>query len=528
MNRIITTFLTSVVLVITFTGYACTNLLVTSGASADSSTYLVYISDGEWLYHLNQTPAKDHNISDSLTYKSLNGQEFKIHQVAHTNAIIGFHMNEYQLAIGETTFLGRKELWDKDMPLKYWELMRLALLRAKTAREAIEVITSLAETYGYGSEGESFSIADPNEAWIMDMIGTGGDGGAVWVARKVPDGMIAAHANHSRIGEFPLDDPENCLYSKNVISFAIDNGYYDPSSGEPFRFNNVYDPPSAEHLKYTETRVWSIYNRAAPSLKLPIDYHRGIENAKPYPLFITPENKLDLQDVFALIRDHYEGTPMDMTKGIQAGPFGNPNRVPPLTWENDSVKYSWERPISNVNTCYSFVAQLRNYLPNEIGGIIWFGVDNTYTSCYFPVYCSVTDISLPYKTGDINHYSRESAWWAFNFVSNFANIRYSDMIIDIITVQQEMENTFVAQQDSIESMALTLPFNERISFLTDYSSRMGEDLHSKWVELGDFLITKYNDGYVKDSNKAIHTKAYPDEWLEKITEIEGDKHKIEN
>lgn len=520
--------ITLVLLLITFSGYACTNILVTKGASADSASYIVYTNDGEWLYHLSKTPAKDHEIDDSLTYKSMSGIEYKIHQIPHTHAIVGFQMNEFQLAIGETTFVGREELWDKDLPLKYWELMRLALLRAKTAREAIEVMTSLVETYGYGSEGESFSIADPNEVWLMEMIGTGGDGGAVWVARKIPDGMICAHANHSRIGEFPLNDSDNCLYSDNVISFAIEKGYYDPASGEPFRFNDIYDPPSPEHLKYTETRVWSIFNRAAPSLNLPIDYHRGEKNAIPYPLFIKPDNKLDLQDIFALVRDHYEGSPMDMTQGLQAGPFGSPSRVRPLSWEVDSVKYSWERPISTVNTCFSFVAQLRSYLPNEIGGIAWFGVDDTYTSCYFPVYCSVTEISKPFATGDINHYSRESAWWAFNFVANFANLRYSDMIVDIKAQQSEMEDGFVAQQDSVETIALSLSGDERITYLTEYSSQMGKMLHNSWIELGDRLITKYNDGYIKDENNRIHSKGYSEEWLRKISEQEGEKYKINN
>ncbi|MCF6341453.1 MAG: C69 family dipeptidase, partial [Bacteroidales bacterium] len=282
--------------------FSCTNILVSRGASADSATYLVYTNDGEWLYHLDRTAAADHKAGDLLEYHSLSGKTFKIHQVPHTYAIIGFQMNEHQLAIGETTFEGRVDLWDKDLPLKYWDLMRLALLRAKTAREAIEVMTSLTAIYGYGSEGESFSIADPNEAWLLEMIGTGGKGGAVWVARRVPDGYMTAHANHSRIGEFPLDDPDNCLYSDNVISLAIEKGFYDPNSNEPFRFNDAYDPPSPEHLKYTETRVWSIFRRAAPSQEFSPGYHRGKAGAKRYPLFIKPDKKLALQDVFALVR----------------------------------------------------------------------------------------------------------------------------------------------------------------------------------------------------------------------------------
>ncbi len=506
--------------------FACTNIMVTKGASADGAVYLVYLNDGEWLYHLNTTPAADHLPGDSLEYSSLSGKKFKIHQVPHTYAIVGFQINEHQVAVGETTFTGRKELWDKDKPLKYWDLMRLALLRAKTAREAVRVMTSLAEQYGYGSEGESFSIADPNEAWLLEMIGTGGKGGAVWVARRLPDGTITAHANHARIGTFPLDDPENCLYSDNVISLAVEKGWYDPKQGKPFRFNDVYDPPTPSHLKYTETRVWSIFRRAAPSQHFSPDYHRGVPGAKRYPLFIKPDKKLSLRDIFALVRDHYEGTPFDMTVVPEGGPFGNPNRPRPLEWKTDSATYSWERPISTYNTAFSFVAQLRSYLPDEIGGVMWFGEDDTYTNCYFPVYCCVTDIPEPFKTGDIHRYSRESAWWAFNFAANFANGRYRDMVQDIKKVQQEMEALFVERQDSVEQTALKKTGAERVEFLTDYTNRSGLLLHKRWVELGDYLVTKYNDGYVKDSTGRIRSNPYPKEWVDFIIRNNPEKHKV--
>jgi dipeptidase len=506
--------------------FSCTNILVTRGASSDSAVYLVYLNDGEWLYHLNLTPAADHDISDSLQYSSLSGKRYKIHQVAHTNAIVGFQINEYGLAIGETTFTGRKELWDKDKPLKYWDLMRLALLRAKTAREAVMVMTSLVKTYGYGSEGESFSIADPNEAWLLEMIGTGGEGGAVWVAVRVPDGTITAHANHSRIGTFPLDDPRNCLYSGNVISFAVKKGYYDPASGEPFEFNNIYDPPSPAHLKYTETRVWSIFRRAAPSQNFSPGYCRGVKGAARYPLFIKPDKKLSLQDVFSLVRDHYEGTPFDMTAVPEGGPFGNPNRVAPLSWKTDSARYSWERPVSTFNTSFSFVAQLRNYLPREIGAVMWFAEDDTYTNCYFPVYCCVTDLPVPFTVGDINRYSRNSAWWAFNFVANFAGLRYCDMVKEIKRVQNELESGFIAGQDSVEKLALAKERKQRIELLTRYTVSAGNMVHERWLRLGDYLIVKYNDGYVKDSAGRIKSKPYPREWLDFIIHNEPSKHKI--
>ena len=500
---ILSFFLSSIV-------FPCTNFIVTKGASADGSTFLAYTNDGEWIYHLDKTPAKNHKLGDSLEFSGRFGAKGKIHQVSHTYAVVGFQMNEHQVAVGETTFVGREELWNKSKYLEYWHLMRLALERAKTAREAIKIMTELVEQYGYGSEGESFSIADPNEAWILEMIGTGDGGeGAVWVAVKIPDGYISAHANMARIGEFSLDDPENCLYSANVISFAVENGYYDPDSGEPFRFNEAYCPPTPERLKYCESRVWSLFNRAAPSKNLSSDYCRGVKNTERYPLFIKPDKKIKLENVMDLIRDHYEGTDFDMTKGIDAGPFGSPSRWGPLSWENDSLKYSWERPISIFNSAFSYIAQLRSWLPNELGGIAWFGVDDTFFSCYFPVYCGVTEISEPFTKGDIRNFSWESAWWTFNFVSNFSNLKYSYMKKDIQKVQHKLESKFISDQDSITEIALNLNEEERIKFLTEYSCYQGKLAHKEWVELAEFLIMKDNDRYLKNDDGKITAPGYP-------------------
>ncbi|MFP4469668.1 MAG: dipeptidase [Bacteroidales bacterium] len=510
--------------------FACTNLIVTKGASADGSSFLVYTNDGEWLYRLNNTPARDHLPGDSLTFRSgRNNVEGKIHQVPHTYAVIGFQMNEHQLAVGETTFTGREELWNHSKFLEYWHLMSLALERAKTAREAVEVITSLVEQYGYGSEGESFSLVDPNEAWILEMVGTGDGGdGAVWVAMKIPDGTISAHANMARIGEFPLDDPENCLYAENVISFAIEKGYYDPKSGEPFRFNEVYNPSTPDRLKYCETRVWSLFNRASPSLELSPDYHRGVKGAERYPLWIKPDKKINLQDLMDLVRDHYEGTPYDMTKGLDAGPFGSPNRWRPLYWDGaDGARYSWERPISTYNTAFSFIGQMRSHLPDEVGGICWFGVDDTYFTCYVPVFVGATSVPQPFTVGDINSYSRESMWWAFNFVSNFANLRYDMMIVDIRKVQSDLEKRMMAATDSITRKAMDLSGrDQRIALLTGFSNTWGEKVLQEWVDLGDRLVTKYNDGYVKDENGKIQEVGYPGEWKDEMNRLEHDKFKI--
>ncbi len=514
------------ILLTTFYSWGCTNLIVTKGASKTGAAYLVYLNDGEWLPHMNVKPAADHQPGDSLVFTSLSGKKYKIHQAAHTYRHLGILMNEHQLAVGETTFTGRTELWDKDQPIKYWELMWLALERAKTAREAIAVMTSLVEQYGYGSEGESFSIADPNEAWLLEMIGTGGKGGAVWVAKKIPDGMITAHANHARIGTFPLDDPENCLYSKNIIKLAIEKGYYDLASGEPFRFNDVYDPPDAEHIKYSETRVWSIFRRAAPSRNFSPDYHRFVPGAKPYPLFIRPDEKLDLTDVFSLVRDHYEGTDFDMTQGVAAGPYGNPNRSRPIAWEMNGLKYSWERPISTQQTAYAYVAQLRNDLPDDFG-VAWYSFDDTFTNCFFPFYIVSEAVPASYKTGDLNHFDRSSMWWAFNFVSNFANVCYQPMVQEIKKVQAGLEASFIRQQDSIEHIARQLPAEERRKLFTQFSLQSGNRVHEQWIKLGDYLVMKFNDGYRKDDENRVRALGYPERWLEIVTRLEGEKHLLQ-
>ena len=271
--------------------FSCTNFIITKGASADGSTMMVYTNDGEWLYHLKMSPNQKHEKGEVIKFKIPGTEEYlEIPQPAETYKKLGFHMNEHQVAIGETTFTGREDLWNKNLPLKYWHLMGLALDRSKTAREAIEVITSLVDKYGYGSEGESFSIIDPNEAWILEMIGTGdGKPGANWVAIKIPDGAISAHANKARIGSFPLDDPENCLYKESMIKFAIEKGYYDPKIDGDFVFNQAFNPLSPDRLRYCESRVWSLFRRAAPEQEFSSDYHRGVEGTERYPLFIFPK-----------------------------------------------------------------------------------------------------------------------------------------------------------------------------------------------------------------------------------------------
>jgi dipeptidase len=384
--------------------------------------------------------------------------------------------------------------------------------------------------YGYSSTGETFSIADPNEAWILEMIGRGdGVKGALWVAVRVPDGMISAHANKSRIGSFPLQDPENCLYSPDVIDFAVAKGYYDPKRGGPFRFCDAYCPATPEKLRYTSTRVWSIFRRAAPSLNLSLDRSRGVSGAKPYPLWIKADKKLSVQDVMALMRDHYEGTPLDMTKGIDAGPFGSPVRDRPITFTLDGQAYAWERPISTQQTGCSFVAQMRGAMPDPVGGVLWYGVDDTFTSCYFPLYAGITEVPAAFARGSLRHFSWESAWWVFNLVANYAQLRYSDMVQDIVKVQRELEGDFFALQPAVEKTALDMlkgdPGRAR-RFLTDYSVSAGDRVFARWKDLAESLFTKYNDGYVQDEKGEAQEQGYPEPWLREVVKARPDQFKL--
>ncbi len=524
MKRLITFFL--ILSTISFTyniTRACTSLLVTKGASADGSTMITYTCDGEFHPHLGYEPAKDYPEGDSLAIENWGGEvRGYIKQVPHTYAVIEL-MNEHQLAISETTFDGREELRNKEGLLHYWDLISLALQRAKTARGAIEVMTGLVEEYGYLSSGESFSIADPEECWILEMIGPGeGGNSAYWVAVKIPDGYISAHANKARIGTFPLDDPENCLYSKDVITFAIEKGYYNPEIGEPFRYNEAYCPSNARNQRWADGRVWSIFRRSAPSLNISSDYYRAVPGSKPYPLWIKPDEKISVHDVFDLMRDHFEGTPYDMTKGVDAGPFGNPIRNRPLFFDPDTTtdgEYMWERPISTQQTAYSFVSQSRSSLPDPIGGVLWYGVDDTYSTCYFPLYCGINDIPKAYAEGSLGQFSWESAWWVFNIVANYANLRYSDMIEDIQVVQSELENKFLMLQPAVEKSTLDLYETDQelmTKYLTDYSIAGGDLVYDRWIALAEFLFTKYNDGYVKDENGRAKGIAYPEDWLDEV------------
>ncbi len=501
---------------------ACTTILVTRGASADGSVMITYACDGEFTPRLRHRPAADHGPGETVKI----GNRGEIPQVPHTYAVTGL-MNEHQVAITETTWGGRKELRNPDGLLHYWNLMILALERASTAREAIDVITTLVDEYGYASTGESFYIADPREAWLMEMIGRGpGERGAIWVALRVPDGYVAVHANRSRIRELPPADPDTARYSPDVVDFAVARGWYDPASGKPFVFREAYDPRGPAGIRYTATREWSVFRRIAPHADLDPRFHRGDPEGREWPLWIRPERKLSVRDVMNLMRDHYEGTPWDMTEGLSAGPFGCPVRYRPMLFEVDGRKYTWERPISTQQTAYTVVAQCRAHLPDPVGGVLWYGVDDTSMTVYVPLYCGITDVPAPYATGDGSRFSWDSAWWVFNLVSNWANLRWSDMSREIFAVRDELERRFVALQPLVDRTAVDLMEKDRelaIEYLTDYSVQAGEMVFRRWRKLAEHLLWKYNDGYVRDEKGRPRETGYPEDWLGKVVADEGDR-----
>jgi dipeptidase len=536
---------------------ACTNILVSKGASVDGSVAITYTADSAGFFpQLSIFPAQDHNPDAVITVPANEFHpEITIKQVPHTHQIIGViwepgsshgdHfprqgcINEFQLAIAETTFGGYEFLVNPKAAINYPMLITFALQRAKTAREAIKIMVNLIDEYGYCDEGESISIADKNEAWVFEIVGTGPrelskGNNAVWVAKRVPDGEISVHANQARIGEIPDEiDPNNCIYSENIRKFAIEQKLYNPESGKPFRFDDAYGKIDAKSKRVCESRVWSIFNRAAPSLKLSPNYHRGDENATPYSWSIKPDKKLSTADVMSLMRDNYEGTEFDMTKGIDAGNYNTPRRWRPLYWKvkDDENEYAWERPISTQQTGFSIVTQSRNNLPDPIGGILWYGVDDSFLTCYFPLYCGISELPKSYTIGSIREFSWDSTWWVTNLLANYANLKYSVITPDIIAVQKELESKFFALQNPIEKTATEIfKTNPNLAkqYLTDYSISQAELVAARWKKLATDTFTKHNDGYLrtKEGKYPNEASAYPEEWLKRVLKEKPNAFKL--
>ncbi|ATB35273.1 dipeptidase [Cystobacter fuscus] len=507
---------------------ACTSLLVSKGASADGSTLITYAADSHELYgELYYTPARRNAPGSQRDIFEWDTGKFlgRIKEVPVTWSVVG-NMNEHQVSIGESTFTGRKELEGPSGIIDYGSLIYTALERAKTAREAIQVMTDLVAEYGYASTGESFSIADPKEAWILEMIGKGaGQKGAVWVARRLPEGTISAHANQARIRQFPLNDSANALYSKDVISFAREKGWFS-GADKDFSFADTYHPLDFGGIRFAEGRVWSIFRRAAPSLGLGVEYADGSKPDLRLPLWVKPDGKLSVQDVMGLMRDHFEGTPLDMSKDVGAGPYAVPYRWRPMTWKVDGKEYVHERAISTQQTGFSFVAQMRSWMPAPVGGVLWFGVDDTATTVYTPVYAGVRRAPANFAQGVASRgeFSWDSSFWVFNWVSNQAYGRWSDMSVDVRKVQGELEGQFLADQGDIEKAALELykssPEQAR-AYLTDYSSQQGGKVHTRWRKLGEQLLVKYIDGNVRDESGKVNHPKYPDSWYRTIVKDAG-------
>jgi dipeptidase len=502
--------------------WGCTNFLVGRKASADGSVMVSYSADSHVLYgELYHWPAKIWpedcmlEVSEWDTGKPLG----RIPQAHQTYAVMG-NMNEYQVTIGETTFGGREELVDTTGILDYGSLIYIALQRSKSARGAIRVMTDLTEKYGYCSEGESFSIADPNEAWIMEMVGKGPDyKGAIWVARRIPDDCISGHANQARIRQFPLDDPENCLYAKDVISFARQQGYYD-GTNKDFSFAEAYAPLNFIALRACEARVWSFFNHVKSDMATYLPYIKGQSNT-PMPLFIKPDKKITVQMMKGFMRDHFEGTEFDMNNDIGSGPFHDPYRWRPMEWKIDSLQYFNERATATQQTGFVFVSQMRDWLPNPIGGILWFGVDDANTAVFVPIYCGITQVPECFRVGngDLLTFSWTSAFWIHNWVANQCYTKYNFMIKDIRPVQDSLENSFNKSTLLMDQKATAQYEKDTIGtlkMLTDYSCSMAQLSTERWKKLGEYLMVKYIDGNVKKEKNGVflrnshHYPASPD------------------
>lgn len=499
---------------------ACTNFICSRGASADGSTMITYAADSHTRYgQLRYHKATDHQPGEMLKIYDYGSLKYllSIPQPAHTYGVVGF-INEHQLAIGETTFGGRSELEHGNASgIDYGNLMYIALQRARNCREAIVVMDQLTKTYGYCSGGESFSLCDPNETWIYEIIDKGKEQGAVWVARRVPDGYVCGHANQSRITTFPLEqrkshrsissknlkyinNPEvECVYSADVITFARKNGWFN-GKDEEFSFADTYNPLTFSGVRACDARVYSMFRRVCDSVKVYEDYALGHNNAHRLPLWVKPDRKLTVQDVMGLMRDHFEGTPMDMTQDVGAGPFHCPYRWRPMNWEYNGEKYIHERAISTQQTGFSFVAQCRSWLPNKVGGILWFGVDDTYSTVYCPMYCGLTQVPVCFEEGNgsMTRYSETAAFWLFNRVTNFCYLRYDMMIQDVQKAQNELETMFVKEVQGCDQRLAGLDNDTRmVNELNRFSNLQADRMMRRWKELDNFLMVKYIDGNVK-------------------------------
>lgn len=528
--------------------YACTNFIVGKKASTDGSVICTYNADDYGMFqNLCHYPAAKHAKGEMRAIYDWDTNEYhgEIPEAEQTYNVIG-NINEYQLTIAETTYGGREEMVDTTGIMDYGSLIYVALQRSKTAREAISVMTSLVEKYGYCSEGETFSICDPNEAWIMEMMGTGpGSHGVVWVAMRIPDNAICAHANQSRIGKFSLKDKENVLYSKNVIKYARKMGWFN-GKDEDFSWKNTYAFPDFSGRRFCDARVWSFFRHFDNGFDRYLPWALGKDpNAEDMPLWIVPNRKVNVQDIEQCMRDHYEGTALDIAnRKIAGGIWNMPYQPTPLSYKVDGKSYFNERPTSTQQTGFTFVSQMRSWLPREIGGVLWFGNDDPNMVAYTPIYCCTTVRPECYNTPGVDAltFSNKNAFWVCNWVSNMVYPRYEQLFPSLKSVRDSLESKYFADQSSIENKASEI-LNAQGSaaaakYLNDYGVEKAQQMLARWNSLATYLIVKFNDMAVKPEKNGVFTRTktglgervarpgYPEAFAREMIKATGDEYAV--
>lgn len=524
---------------------ACTNFIVGKKASADGSVICTYNADDYGLFiNLCHYPAGTHpkGTMRKIFNWDTNKYQGVIPEAPQTYNVIG-NINEFQVSIAETTYGGREEMEDSTGILDYGSLIYLALQRSKTAREAIQVMTTLAQTYGYNSGGETFTICDPNEAWIMEMMGKGpGSKGVVWVALRVPDDAICAHANQSRITKFNMNDKANVLYSKDVVSFARSKGWFT-GKDKDFSWRDTYAKPTFGGRRFCDARVWSFFNHFANDFDKYFPWALGKDkDAEDMPLWIVPNKKVSVRDVMACMRDHYENTPLALdSSSVGGGVWEMPYRPTPLRFKVDGKNYFNERPVSTQQTAFSYVAQLRSWLPREVGGVLWFGNDDGNMVAYTPIYCGNTTQPECYNTpgADAVTFSDKNAFWVCNWVSNMVYPRYNQMFPTLKEVRDSLENSYFANQLAIEKQAVALYNTDKakaISLLNQYSNDKAQQMLHHWKNLAVRLIVKFNDMAVKPEKNgmfvrtpegtgaAVKRPGFSNAFARKLVKETGDKY----
>ncbi|RHC73124.1 peptidase C69 [Prevotella sp. AM34-19LB] len=524
---------------------ACSNFIVGKKASVDGSVMCSYSADDYGMFqNLCHYPAAKHAKGEMRKIFDWDSNKYygEIPEAAETYSVIG-NINEWQVTIAETTYGGREEMVDSTGIMDYGSLIYVALQRSKTAREAIKVMTTLANTYGYNSGGETFTICDPNEAWIMEMMGKGaGSKGAVWVALRIPDDAVCAHANQSRIGKFNMKDKKNVMYAKDVVSFARSKGWFQGKDAD-FSWKMAYAKPDFSGRRFCDARAWAMLNHFY-DMSPYLDWALGKNpDAQDMPLWVVPNKKVSVQDVENVMRDHYEGTPLSVADGsdIGGGIWEMPYRPTPLMYKVDGKQYFNERPVSTQQSGFVFVSQMRSWLPREIGGVFWFANDDANMAAFTPVYCSMTERPECYNTpgADALHFSKKNAYWVCNMTSNMVYPRYSLMFPTLKEVRDSLDNSYFAAQAGVEKKAQELYAQNpqaAVKYLNDYSVEKAQQMLGRWNQLFEFLVVKYNDMIIKPTDKNGTFKktpyglgatpvrpGYPEKFAKQLVKQSGDK-----